>query len=372
MKRLSSVLLIMLICTFVLAAFAESDEAGYQPLQYGDSGETVLLIQEQLQTLGYYEGKVTGNYLDGTQTAVMQFQTDYGIEATGIVDGETEALLFSAQYRVLTTGDSGDDVKRIQERLIALDYYNGKVSGDYLEGTTYGIKLFQEKTGLDATGSADIETQRKLFASSALSRFQEASEPSALGDINDVVIASDGADPDHKTYNIEYNGKLTRGAQGSRVKQVQERLTELHYFDGPISGNYMNMTIASVKAFQENNGLTVDGITGSKTWNALFDLDYALDASATPRPTPPIPYALTVDVKNQAVIAYGRDENGEYTIPVRFMVCSTGTTSTPSDVGIVYRWTAPKHAGRFSPCIRQLCAVLDENQFQHRLPLRDL
>lgn len=338
MKRFVSLLVCVALCFPLFFAAAESQDLGYQPMQYGDNGENVLLIQEQLQTLGYYQGKITGNYLDGTSDAVMQFQKDYGLEPTGVIDGETEAMIFNAQYRVLTTGDSGDDVKRVQERLIALEYYKGKVSGDYLEGTTYGIKLFQEKSGLAATGTADIETQRILFSATALSRFQEVSAEAtpALGDINDIVFAADGADPGQKTYDIEYNGKLTRGSQGSRVKQVQERLAELHYFDGPVSGNYMNLTIAAVKAFQENNGLKVDGITGTDTWNALFDLEYALDASATPRPTPvptPIPYALTVDVKNQAVIAYGLDANGGYTVPVRFMVCSTGKTGTPSDVG---------------------------------------
>ena len=83
------------------------------------------------------------------------------------------------------------------------------------------------------------------------------------------MITSDGADPDRQTYDIEYNGKLTRGSQGSRVKQVQQRLTELHYFDGPISGNYMNLTVAAVKAFQEKHNLTVDGITGTETWSVI-------------------------------------------------------------------------------------------------------
>ena len=338
MKHFVSLLLCLAVCTALLPVAGESTDAGYQPMQYGDSGEDVLLIQEQLKALGYYDGKVTGNYLDGTVNAVTLFQTDYGLDVTGMVDGETEAMILSAEYRELTTGDSGDDVTRIQERLIALDYYNGKVSGNYLEGTTYGIQLFQEKMGLSATGTADIQTQRLLFSSDALSRFQEegAEATDGLGDINDVVITSDGSDSDEPTYDIEYNGKLTRGSQGSRVKQVQERLTELGYFDGPTSGNYMNLTIAAIEAFQENNGLDVDGITGTETWTALFDLENALDASATPRPTPeptPIPYALTVDVKNQAVIAYELDENGEHTIPVRFMICSTGTVSTPSDIG---------------------------------------
>ncbi len=337
MKRFALVLLCLVLVTSASPAAGTAETAGYRPLQYGDSGDEVVLIQEQLNMLGYYAGKINGYFLDGTRQAVLRFQADYAIDATGMVDGETEAKLFSAEYRALTTGDSGEDVKRIQERLIALDYYNGKVSGDYLEGTTFGIQTFQEKNGLTVTGSADIETQRKLFSENALSRFAKTAEAaSGLGDINDVVIASDGAQPDATQYDIEFNGKITRGAQGSRVKQIQQRLTELHYFSGPISGNYMNQTIDAVKAFQANNGLAVDGITGAETWSVMFNLSYALDASATPRPTPeptPIPYFLTVDVKNQVVVAYGLDENGDHTVPIRFMVCSTGTSSTPSDVG---------------------------------------
>jgi len=339
MKRFLSFLACMLLCMLTVSYALSGENEGYQPLQYGDAGEEVVLIQEQLNILGYYTGKISGNYLDGTKLAVARFQEDFDLDVTGMVDGETEAKLFSIEYRKLTTGDSGDDVVRIQNRLVALDYYNGKISGDYLEGTTYGIKLFQEKNGLTATGTADIETQRKLFSDSALSRFAEADgDTSGLGDINDVVITSDGADDTATAYeyDLDYVGKITRGTQGNRVKQIQQRLTELHYFDGPISGNYMNQTIEAVKAFQTNHNLSSDGIVGSETWSALFDLENALDASATPRPTPestPIPYALTVDVKNQVVVAYALDDAGEHTVPVRYMVCSSGTSSTPSDVG---------------------------------------
>lgn len=327
MKRFGRLLVCSLLSVlFVLPALSEED-GGYRPLQFGDSGEVVTLIQQQLNVLGYYPGEITGNYLDDTAQAVIQFQEDFGLEATGMVDGETEAKLFSVEYRLLTTGDSGDDVVRIQERLVALDYYNGKVSGDYLEGTTYGIKLFQEKNGLEATGAADIPTQSKLFSDVALSRFAETDTAPSLPVEDDTQTA----------YDLNYIGKITRGTQGNRVKQIQQRLTELQYFDGPISGNYLNQTIEAIQAFQEKNDLKVDGITGAETWSALFDLENALDASATPRPVPlatPIPYALTVDVKNQVVIAYARDENGEYTVPLRYMVCSTGTSSMPSDVGV--------------------------------------
>ena len=60
----------------------------------------------------------------------------------------------------------------------------------------------------------------------------------------------------------------------------------------------------------------------------------APEGSAEPTPVPtPVPYAITVDVRNQVTTVYGLDENGEYTVPVKQMVCSTGMKATPSDVG---------------------------------------
>ncbi len=332
-------MILLLIGTACFAMPALAEEAGYRPLQYGDSGDTIAAVQEQLSALGYYSGKVSGNFLDGTRAAVRQFQKDYGLEATGIVDGETEALLMSAEYRVLGTGDSGDDVRRVQEMLTSLQYYHGKLSGNYLEGTTSAIQTFQTQNGLTATGTADIETQRLLFSGKALAKDAPkttAAPDSDLGDINDVVMANDGKDGGAPTYDTAYSKKLTRGAKGEQVKQVQQRLTDLGYFSGPISGNYMNQTMDAVRAFQTNNGLKVDGVTGEGTWNLLFDTALALDVNATPRPTPeptPIPYAITVDVQNQVTIVYGRDEQGEYSIPLRHMVCSTGKVGTASDVG---------------------------------------
>jgi len=319
---------------------AAEDDTGYTPMQYGDSSEEVAAVQEQLKLLGYYSGKVSGNFLDGTRAGVRQFQKDYGLEETGVVDGETEAMLMNAQYRELTTGDEGDDVKRLQESLQNLGYYQGKISGNYLEGTTSAIQSFQEKNGLKGTGTADVKTQQLLFSASALSKdAPEATgspDPNSdLGDTNDVVIAADG-DADGITQDTEYTKKLTRGAKGDQVKLVQQRLTDLGFFDGPISGNYMNQTMAAVKSFQTHNGLTADGITGEDTWAVLFDDELALDINATPRPTPeptPIPYAITVDVQNQVTKVYGRDDNGDFTVLVRQMVCSTGMVSTPSDVG---------------------------------------
>ena len=144
MKRFLPLLLclIMALCAMPAPMTPAAAEEAYAPMQYGDSSEEVAAVQEQLKALGYYSGKVSGNFLDGTRAAVKQFQQDYGLSVTGVVDGETEAVLMNAEYRELTTGDSGNDVLRVQEYLNKLGYYNGKLSGDYLEGTTAGIKAY--------------------------------------------------------------------------------------------------------------------------------------------------------------------------------------------------------------------------------------
>ena len=101
MKRLLACLLLLAMMAALLPALSEEDAVGYQPLQYGDKGETVETLQQCLIDLGYYTGKVTGNFLKATRAAVEQFQKDYDLDVTGVVDGETEVLLLNAEYRAL-------------------------------------------------------------------------------------------------------------------------------------------------------------------------------------------------------------------------------------------------------------------------------
>jgi peptidoglycan hydrolase-like protein with peptidoglycan-binding domain len=246
----------------------------------------------------------------------------------------------AAPYRPLAYGASGEDVMGLQTRLTELRYYHGLISGNYLDGTTSAIGSFQERNGLTRTGDADIPTQALLFSAAALGKEDPApavpaewAEPA--GD-EDIVVTGDGEEVDFEALNKDYRKKLQRGSTGTLVKDVQNRLTELGFYTGPVSGNYMNQTTEAIRQFQKYNGLTVDGVTGQETWNALFNNALVVDARSTPRPTPaptPIPYAMTVDVNNQVVTVFGLDGDGQHTRIVRQMICSTGKKATPSDVG---------------------------------------
>ena len=132
-----------------------------------------------------------------------------------------------------------------------------------------------------------------------------------------------------------YTRKLEYGDSGALVEQLQGRLLELGFYNAKVSGGYYKVTRSAVRDFQSHNGLTADGVAGRQTQELLFS-DDAVPASATPRPSPtptPTRYTLMVDVTNQIVRAYTYDENGQYTVLVREMICSTGTKKNPTPLG---------------------------------------
>ena len=309
-------------------------------LGLGDEGEDVRFLQMRLQSLGYFTGETNGKYGEDTQTAVRKFQEENknrGLEVTGNADVETQVQIASAKYRNLKYGSSGEDVKDLQIRLTALGYYKGMISGDFLEGTQNGIKRFQKNNNLESTGEADPLTQETLYASTAVGNY-DVEEPTPTPFSDDswyLVDESDTGVPMPETP-VLFEKELKRDSKGDAVKKLQERMKQLGYFDGAISGNYQDKTISAVKKIQKQNGMKVTGRTDEETWNLIFNNPGIVmpDATAKPEPTQePTPFAITVDVTNQVVSVYTRDDEGNYTIPVRQMLCSSGKVGTDSPVG---------------------------------------
>ena len=59
------------------------------------------------------------------------------------------------------------------------------------------------------------------------------------------------------------------GSTGSEVRQIQTKLKNWGYYTGSIDGVYGWQTESAVRSFQKKNGLTVDGIAGEKTLQAM-------------------------------------------------------------------------------------------------------
>ncbi len=57
--------------------------------------------------------------------------------------------------------------------------------------------------------------------------------------------------------------------EAAHVFDVQAKLKQWGYYDGPIDGSYTGRTFEAVRQFQSRNGLRVDGQVGPQTWQAL-------------------------------------------------------------------------------------------------------
>ena len=64
-------------------------------------------------------------------------------------------------------GDSGNAVKKVQQRLKKLGYYTGSVDGDYGNGTKTAVKNFQKRNGLSVNGKVNSKTLAKLNSGNA-------------------------------------------------------------------------------------------------------------------------------------------------------------------------------------------------------------
>ena len=72
-----------------------------------------------------------------------------------------------------------------------------------------------------------------------------------------------------ETDTAAYAAALRQGSSGATVKKVQQKLKNWGYYSGSVDGIYGKNTVAAVKRFQKKNGLTVDGIAGTKTLAAM-------------------------------------------------------------------------------------------------------
>ena len=324
------------------------EEQVFRTLSQGVEGEDVRRMQIRLAALEYYAGDLTGVYGANTRSAVEAFQADFGLEVTGVADPTTQAQMYATVYRPLRYGAQGELVKQLQTRLMALSYYTGKISGNYLDATVEAVEAFQSRNALYVTGEANIATQAALYGGNARGKNDAAlptvtPPPDIVGfvvdDLTEVLLDDEPAVPFVKL--------LQYGVTDASVTPLQERLTALGYYSGPISGKFLGNTRNAVKAFQKQNGLNVDGIVGESTWNAIFNDPQVILPEDTPRPTAtpePPAFHIVVDVNNQVTSVYGRDETGEYTVVVRQMLCSTGTKANPSDVG---DWTLNGRTARW-------------------------
>ncbi len=82
----------------------------------------------------------------------------------------------------------------------------------------------------------------------------------------------------------EYGSLLQSESQGNAVADLQQRLSGLGYYSGPVTGYFDTSTQEAVRQFQQANGLAADGVVGAATLSALDGLGGS--QAAAPSVTP--------------------------------------------------------------------------------------
>ena len=145
---------------------------------------------------------------------------------------------------------SKSSIKDVQTKLNAIGYSCGTPDGIAGKNTKAAVTSFQKLCGLkNQSGDITSETITKL----------------------------------NSVYNRSQKGVLSRGLRNNAsVKKLQENLNKLNFNCGTPDGTFGAGTETALKNFQKANKLTVDGLAGSATLNAIQKAVNNLKQPVTP------------------------------------------------------------------------------------------
>ena len=175
----------------------------------------------------------------------------------------------------LSHGMESEEVRQLQEALIALGYLKGTADGVFGNKTENAVRKFQKKNKLNADGLAGVKTKELIFSkaagkSSGSSSGGNASQNNSSAQKNEN--ASNNNSNSGSSGGTLFGGNyatLKSGNKNARVRTLQTALIALNYLSGSADGSYGKKTKAAVIAFQKANNLKADGAAGKKTLTAL-------------------------------------------------------------------------------------------------------
>ena len=225
-------------------------------------------------------------------------------------------------------GGPADWVTFLQQALTAAGFNAGAADGDFGPATQQAVEAFQTAAGLGADGIVGDATWLALAqalgaGAATTNRFDPATAP-----------------------------VLRRGSRGEFVAYLQELLIAAGHDPGPVDGIFGPRTEAAVRAFQQANGLQVDGVVGIQTWTAL-------DPIAEAHPTdPPVGTPVQGGGGGGAPAPGGTAPGGTVGDP-RVSVIAT-PDSTVGDDGLRVSWVISNGTTGFVQMIRLEREVLGQ------------
>lgn len=251
---------------------------------YGDSGPTVVRLQEALISRGFtLKGGADGKFSKTTRYTLQTLQKVAGFKATGTLDERTAKFLGLIAPEQIdpnllpTIGSSGSSVWSVQQALINNGVaIKGGADGVYGIATTVAIAKFQSAKSLPITKVVDSATAIALgltpqvavakpvvvATAPVVAKVQAATAP--------VAVAPAAVTPAAVTGMLSIDTLPTRGQKGDAVRLVQEKLVANSIeVKGGVDGIFGVATAISLAAFQTARGLNVTSAVDMPTAIAL-------------------------------------------------------------------------------------------------------
>lgn len=260
------------------------------PLELGDSGNNVKIIQTQLNRIAQNYPAIprianeNGVFGTDTEEAVRKFQQIFNLSQTGTVDkstwyrikqyyvgvkglseltaeGVTIAEAGIPFSTVLSEGQQGIDVRTLQYYLNVIAYFNPSLSiipinGIFDSTTAQAVREFQTFYGLEPTGQVALTTWDMLDR------------------IYTETVASLGENYTGGRAKLYPGYFLSEGMEGQNVTDLQSYLSGIADINTaipkiPVTGYFGSATRNAVETFQRLFGLPVNGAVGPITWNTI-------------------------------------------------------------------------------------------------------
>lgn len=240
---------------------------------YYENGEYIVNTSRTIDGTTYYfdsQGRSSKTPSDTSSSSSSSSSSgsdnSSGSSSSSASDSSGNQSSSSTAPSVYKNGSSGAEVKKIQQRLADLGYYNGAIDGNFGDATEEAYKAFQKAAGLTVDGIAG-DSRNTLYSEDA----PEAPKADTTAKVEEDKPEEETTAPtepatEPTTEAVQYQN----GDEGEKITAIQQQLIKLGYFAMEATGYYGEYTAQTVANFQNQNSLDSTGIVDEKTYNALF------------------------------------------------------------------------------------------------------
>lgn len=240
---------------------------------YYENGEYIVNTSRTIDGTTYYfdsQGRSSKTPSDTSSSSSSSSSSgsdnSSGSSSSSVSNSSGNQSSSSNAPSVYKNGSSGAEVKKIQQRLADLGYYNGAIDGNFGDATEEAYKAFQKAAGLTVDGIAG-DSRNTLYSEDA----PEAPKADTTAKVEEDKPEEETTAPtepatEPTTEAVQYQN----GDEGDEITAIQQQLIKLGYFAMEATGYYGEYTAQTVANFQNQNSLDSTGIVDEKTYNALF------------------------------------------------------------------------------------------------------